>query len=340
MPTKREGISLRIAPELNAIDLKGRRYVVTGGTSGAGEATTKFLAERGAEVITCGRSVAGAQARIDELPAEVKARITLVFCDLGDLDSVESFADTIAKRWDRLDGLVNNAGLAISAADRLGMQIGGQKYDVMFMVNHVAHHHLTNLLMPLLERNGGARVINLSSIVHDKVIGGKTKFGHIYLEDPHGRTAAHDGPALYAQSKLATHLHAVELAERYRDKRVYAWPVHPGTVEGGLGRDFEGCTACLIPVLLTLFADEFRQVTPLDGAQTTLHCLLSDEALKHVGVYHAQTGMKHRNGQRGGWPFPSPNPEAHDAEVRRKLWDLTEQTIAEVKAAKHQQAVS
>mmetsp|Transcript_78214 Transcript_78214/g.181485 ORF Transcript_78214/g.181485 Transcript_78214/m.181485 type:complete len:132 (+) Transcript_78214:83-478(+) len=115
---------------------------------------------------------------------------------------------------------------------------------------------------------------------------------------------------------------------------VYAFPCHPGTVEGGLARDFSACMKCLLPLIVRCFADRFRQIPALDGAQTSLHCLLSDEALQHSGVYHAQTGIKHRNGERGGWPFPSPNPESHDKEVQRQLWELTEKTIAEVKAAK------
>jgi hypothetical protein len=86
----------------------------------------------------------------------------------------------------------------------------------------------------------------------------------------------------------------------------------------------------LFKVIFTLAKDTARPISIMDGAQTTLHCLLSNEALQHNGAYFAQTGFAHRDGQRGGWPFDSPNPEAHDDAVADKLWTLTKDLIAEL----------
>ena len=68
----------------------------------------------------------------------------------------------------------------------------------------------------------------------------------------------------------------------------------------------------------------------MDGAQTSLHCLLSPEALQHNGAYFVQTGLKHRNGERGVWPFVSPNPEAQSDRIAEKLWVYSEELLEEV----------
>jgi len=88
----------------------------------------------------------------------------------------------------------------------------------------------------------------------------------------------------------------------------------------------------LFKVMFSLLSNMLRPISIEDGAQTTLHCLLSDEALKHNGAYFAQKCYPHRNGERGGWPFNSPNPEATDDAVADKLWSVTKDTIAELTA--------
>ena len=115
---------------------------------------------------------------------------------------------------------------------------------------------------------------------------------------------------------------------------ITAFPVHPGWVRSRLGRGFPWILRAIFGPVLLLLAPVIHTINPIDGAQTTLHCLLSEEALAQSGVYHAQTGgPKHRNGERGGWPLPSPNPIANDVTAAERLWGVTVEMIAEIKAA-------
>ena len=106
--------SLRIDPSLSHLDLTGKRYVITGGSSGAGQATVEFLASHGAEVITSGRDVERGRKNFRSLPNDVHDRITLLHLDLQDMNSVEAFAETVNTKWPSFDALVNNAGGALT----------------------------------------------------------------------------------------------------------------------------------------------------------------------------------------------------------------------------------
>ena len=82
---------LRISPSLHRIDLTGKCFVVTGGTSGSGEATVRFLAARGADVITSGRDLGRGNRVVQSLPKEQQAHVTLLVCDLCSMESIEGF---------------------------------------------------------------------------------------------------------------------------------------------------------------------------------------------------------------------------------------------------------
>jgi retinol dehydrogenase-13 len=210
--------TLRISKDLQDCNLSDKHYVVTGGTSGAGLATVQFLAERGAHVITCGRDVARGEAELSSLPEDVRKRIILWKMDLIDLSSVKEFADKVIAKWDQLDGLVNNAGVMLPS--KTFVMIKDKKYDVQFMTNHVGHFYLTDLLLPLLIKKGNGRIVNVSSVAHDRVsLGGKTFDGHIHFEDIHCRERQYDD-GQYHQSKLANLLHAKNLL-KYTEKKAF-----------------------------------------------------------------------------------------------------------------------
>ena len=117
---------LRISPSLHRIDLTGKCFVVTGGTSGSGEATVRFLAARGADVITSGRDLGRGNRVVQSLPKEQQAHVTLLVCDLCSMESIEVFASEVRRRWKKLDGLVNNAGGVLLPNDPNGiLHVGG-----------------------------------------------------------------------------------------------------------------------------------------------------------------------------------------------------------------------
>ena len=326
------GFSLRIAEELKKINLQGKRYVVTGGTSGSGQATCAFLAQRGAEVVTTGRNLEKGEKNFSTLSQEVRERITLQFLDLQDMNSVESFAKQVLERWDSLDGLVNNAGGALMSNGHF--EQNGKKYDKQFVGNHVGVFHLTNLLLPLLESSSSPRLINLTSVMHDQAQGMQKTRAQIHWDDIHCRDRKFNGFDQYAQSKLANLLHAKSLARKYTVEQLAVFPVHPGTISQGSNFDrmMPAVLRWLMAPVFFFMRSSMRPIDKEDGAQTTLHCLLSKEALEHHGMYHAQTGIKHSDGIRGGWPYCSANPLSHDEGVQDRLWKVTAAMVEELKA--------
>ena len=324
--------SLRIDPSLSHLDLTGKRYVITGGSSGAGQATVEFLAAHGAEVITSGRDVERGRKNFESLPDDVQDRITLLHLDLQDMNSVEAFAETVNTKWPSFDALVNNAGGALTKDG--SFVHNGKTYDKQFIGNHVGVFHLTNLLLPGLENQEGARLINLSSVMHDQAKGMQSTQAKIHWDDVHARNRKFNGFDQYAQSKLANMLHAKSLARKYNPENIAVFPVHPGTITKGsrFDRAMSPALRVILTPLFLLMGAMMRPITKEDGAQTTLHCLLSEEALAHHGVYHAQTGLKHSDGIRGGWPYRSANPVSHDESSQDRLWKMSEDLVAELKA--------
>lgn len=310
---------LRCDPALLQRDLSGRRYIVTGANSGIGLVTTTQLAKQGAEVIMGCRRVEEGQARAGEIRAEnPAAKLDVRALDLGSLASIRAFADTVNADVDRLDGLINNAGVMNTdegkTADGFETQIG---------VNHLGHFLLTSLLLDLLKASAPARIVNVSSCFHDKAMG---RDGDVVLDDLFFENRKYDGWESYAQSKLANLLHARGLAKRLDGTGVTAVSVHPGWVRTNLAKHSMPLWVqnyVMRPVLSVM-----GMIEPWDGAQTTLHCVLSDDIPNHNGAYFSQLGAyRDKSANRGGWPLRSPNPRAHNDALVDGLWAKSEELV-------------
>jgi NAD(P)-dependent dehydrogenase (short-subunit alcohol dehydrogenase family) len=313
-------------PNLLKKDLSGRVYVITGAASGIGLVTATQLAAQGARVVLGVRDIrAGERAKAELTLSNPKAQLEVRALDLASLASVDAFATEFLRDNRVLHGLVNNAGVMNTpygkTADGFEMQLG---------TNHLGHFHLTSRLLDLLRASPGARIVNLSSCYHDVAMG---RLGKVDLEDLNFERRKYDGWEAYAQSKLANLLHASELARRLEGTGVVAVSVHPGWVRTRLIR------STMPTFVQNLFG--FRQllqmagmIEPWEGAQATLHALLSPEVEKQSGAYFSQLGHyrdKAKNG--GGFPMVSPNPQANDAELARKLWIESERLIGQATAA-------
>ena len=140
-------------------DLSGKVVVVTGANCGLGYEAAKEFARKGARTVLACRSVDKAQAALDQIKQEIPgAHVETLQLDLASLASVRDFAQAFKSRYDRLDILVNNAGI---------MWVPYQKtedgFESQFGTNHLGHFALTGLLMDLLLKTPGARVVNVSS---------------------------------------------------------------------------------------------------------------------------------------------------------------------------------
>lgn len=307
-------------PALLDADLSGKTFIITGANSGIGWVTARQLAQQGAHVVLACRRVTEAESRIAEAKAELpEAQLEARELDLGSLGSVRRFAEGFLAEHERLDGLLNNAGVmntpAGQTSDGFEMQLG---------VNHVGHFLLTDLLLERLKASAPSRIVILSSCFHDKAMG---REGDIHLDDLHFTKRKYDGWEAYAQSKLANLLHAKGLAKRLEGTGVTAVSVHPGWVRTNLARNSMPLWVqnyLLRPVLRVA-----GMIEPWEGAQSSLFALLDPSVDNHAGAYYSQLGVyRDKRCNAGGWPMRSPNPKAHDEELMEKLWTATEAMIA------------
>jgi NAD(P)-dependent dehydrogenase (short-subunit alcohol dehydrogenase family) len=216
--------------EADILDQTGRVALVTGANSGLGFETARALAENGATVVLACRNpekAAAAQERISK--AAPGATTEILLADMGDLDSIARAADEFVSGHDRLDLLINNAGVMATPRGKTA-----QGFETQIGVNHLGHFALTAaLLEPVLAAGDGARVVSVSSNAHKM---GKMNFDDLMSAEKYGPWRA------YSQSKLANLLFTRELNRRF--SAAGAAPVavaaHPGGSRTELGRESPG----------------------------------------------------------------------------------------------------
>jgi NAD(P)-dependent dehydrogenase (short-subunit alcohol dehydrogenase family) len=308
-------------PKLFEKDLSGQVYIVTGANSGSGFATTEQLAKQGAHVVgACRRVDAGKQAFADL--GSIKGSVEIMELDLARLTSVRRFAGAFLAKYDRLDGLVNNAGVMHLPEGKTE-----DGFETQFGINYVGHFLLTELLLDTLKASAPARIVIVSSVAHAGMQG---IYGEIVFEDLNfDRREYHAGQA-YANSKLANVLHALDLSRRLEGTGVTAFSVHPGWIRSNLVAGSGGAIGKFVQnVLMRPFAGMLGTMSWFEGAQASLHCLLDDDAPNHSGEFFSQNSILYpdKENRPGGWPMKSPNPKAHDAALAEKLYHTSLQLV-------------
>jgi NAD(P)-dependent dehydrogenase (short-subunit alcohol dehydrogenase family) len=209
---------------LDGIDLTGKLAVITGASAGLGEETTRALAAHGAAVVMAVRDVAkGEAAKARILESVPDATLEVRSLELGNLASVRAFAESFLADHDRLDLLVNNAGVMACPQDTTD-----DGFDLQLGTNHLGHFLLSTLLAPALVGAAPSRLIALSSDGH--------RMGDVDLEDPGFEITEYDPWLAYGRSKTANVLFAVGFDARYGEQGVHAYAVHPGAIHTELGR--------------------------------------------------------------------------------------------------------
>src|SRR5450759_842836 len=206
--------------------MTGKTVIVTGGNSGIGKATAVALARVGARTVITARDASrGNQAVAEIRQSSGSDLVELAVFDLADLASVRTGAAELLRRCDRIDVLVNNAGLVLT--DRSETVDG---YESTFAVNHLGPFLLTTLLTDRLVASAPSRVVNVASTAHRSA-------RHGMDFDDLQSCQNYRGMQVYARSKLANILFTTELARHVAGTGVTVNSVHPGTVATGYGRD-------------------------------------------------------------------------------------------------------
>lgn len=281
----------------NGSAMEGKRVLVTGANSGMGLATTVALARMGAEVIMVCRSESrGQEALINAKQKSGSERLSLMLCDLGSLDSIRGFAESFHQKYDRLDVLINNAGVVT-----LKRQETEDGFERMLGVNHLGHFLLTGLLIDKLEAAPLARIVNVSSGAH--------KAGRLDWDDPHMKNKFNVMRG-YGQSKLANIWFTNELAERIKETGMTANSLHPGAVGTQIGVDRNsGFGKSVLKLLSYVF------LTPEQGAETAIYLASSPEVTGVNGKYFYRKKITETSAL------------AADREQSKKLWEWSEKQV-------------
>lgn len=255
-------------PRETARPLAGRRIVVTGATSGIGEATVRALCQEGAEVAVVGRDRRKVDATVAFLAREGHLATGFV-ADLTDREAVRRLAIELNARYPALDALINNAGAIFF--EREETRSGSER---TFALNVEAPFLLTELLLVPLRRSGRGRVVNVSSAAHTA--------GRIHFDDLDLRRSF-SGWKAYSQSKLALLLLTREASRVHAGTNVTFNACHPGLIRSRFAAEGRGLMPRTFHTLLWLFGR-----SPTAGARTPVYLAAREEVASRSGEYFAR----------------------------------------------------
>ncbi|OAQ41830.1 short-chain dehydrogenase [Pedobacter psychrophilus] len=294
--------SLDIEHQLNQEE---KIAIVTGANSGLGFETTKGLAKNGFTVIMACRDLDKAHKAYTEIKKEVSdADLKIIQIDTSSLKSVKAFADEFLKHYQKLDLLINNAGIMVPP-----YSLTEDGFESQFGTNYLGHFLLTGLLMPALENSEKARVVTLSSIAH--------KRGKIDFEDLQFKKRNYKKWEAYGQSKLACLMFAYELDRRLKAKgsKIISVASHPGVSLTNLWNHMPWGFSLLSPIF-----DLFISQSAENGAKPTLMASL-DKSVSG-GEYFGPTGFNEMKGDPGK---VDSTPLSKNKEIAKKLWSVSEE---------------
>ncbi len=292
-------------------DQTGRTILVTGANSGIGFEASKALVDKGAHVVLACRSKSKAEAAIDEIAAgDAPGTTEFLELDLSDPESVQQAAATFLATHDRLDVLVNNAGLMA-----IPKRLTPQDVEMQFGVNHLGHFALTGLLLDALASAGTedepARVVSISSQGHRP---GKIDFDNLDASQSYNPWKA------YFRSKLANLLFTRELDRRASDGGlpIIGVAAHPGGSDTNLGHEPAGDLLSRAMGLFEPVMRRFALQTAAMGALPTLRAATDPSVVG--GDYFGPDGFNELTGHpvRVGM-----SKRAKDPAVARRLWETS-----------------
>lgn len=264
--------------------MSGKVCLVTGANSGIGFETAKALAKMGAHVVMVCRNEAKARVALQAIQSDSgNPDVDVLIADLSSLDAIRELARVVTKNYQRLDVLINNAGVMLTKR-----QLSIDGYEMQYAVHHLGPFLLTHLLLDLMKASAPSRIVNVSSKLHGMA---NIEFDNLQAERKFGLLKA------YSMSKLAHLMFSYSLAERLKGSGVTVNALHPGVIGSNLGST---------PGFVKLFMK-----SPQRGAETSVF-LASSPTLESVsGKYFINCK-----------PVRS-SKASYDREVAENLWQLT-----------------
>lgn len=287
-----------------AASQKGRVAIVTGANTGLGFETSRGLARTGMRVIMACRDIEKAQtAKGRILKEQPDADLEIMIVDLSRFVSVKNFTGSFLSRYNRLDLLINNAGIMIPPYCKTE-----DGFESQFGINYLSHFLLTGLLFDTLEKTPGSRIVALASNAHRKAT--------IDFEDLNWEKRKYSPLAAYGQSKLACLMFAFELNRRItlRDLKTLAVAAHPGVSVTELVRNIPKWVMFLGKPVTALLTH-----SPEKGSGPSLMAAL-DPGIKG-GEYFGPQGRNEWTGKPGR---AKSTALANDEAVAKKLWEVSE----------------
>ena len=280
-------------------DMTGKTVLITGATSGIGEATARALARAGAHVFVHGPNAQQGESVVADIrKSSGNSAVEFVEADFSSLAAVRALAAEIKRRVPKLDVLINNAGRT-----ELKRVLTADGFETMFGVNHLAPFLLTNLLLDTLKASAPARIVIVSSSAHK---GKPLDFDNLNFENGGFSTWAG-----YHNTKLCNMLFMRALAKRLDGTGVTVNCLHPGVVRTRIGQSQDNpLFQKIVTGLIMLFC-----ISPEKGAQTSVYLASAAEVAGVSGKYFAKCKA-----------IP-PHPSALDEVAAEKLWALSAKTV-------------
>lgn len=288
-------------------DLSGKVIIVTGANSGIGYEAAKEFSRKGAKTILACRNMERAKAALGKINEEISdSKAEIMRLDVASLKSVHEFAKAFKKKYKRLDVLLNNAGVMMTpygkTEDGFELQLG---------TNHLGHFALTGLLISLLLKTTGSRVVNVSSNGHRF---GGTDFDKLV----YGKDKEYSPMKAYGRSKLANLFFTYELQRRLEAKKSKAIVVaaHPGMSHTNLGRHM--LKRWYFRLLMPIFSIIISQ-SAAKGALPSIRASVDPDV--KGGDYYGPCGFMEMKGH----PVKTESSEvSHNKEHAKKLWEISE----------------
>ncbi|CDX13368.1 Short-chain dehydrogenase/reductase SDR [Mesorhizobium sp. ORS 3324] len=265
------------------MELRNKTVLVTGSTDGVGRVVAERLGAAGARVLVHGRDQARGEAAVAAIKAK-GGKAEFLIADLASLAGVRGLAEAVRARTDRLDILINNAGVG-TGGQNAKRQVSADGYELRFAVNYLAGFLLTSELLPLLEASAPARIVNVASAGQQAI-----DFDDAML------THGYSGVRAYCQSKLAQILFTVDLADQLKGTGVTVNALHPASY---------------------MNTTMVRQagITPWNSVETGADAILN---LAASPALEGRSGL-YFDGQRES----RADAQAYDEKARRRLRDLS-----------------